>query len=93
MSQISTDDVPADEVEAHRMPLMDHLRELRKRMMISAGAVGVAMLISLAFTDQILAFITAPVEIALPDAKIDGGLSIVSRPGAGAHALLSEGAA
>jgi sec-independent protein translocase protein TatC len=88
VSQISTDDVPADEVEAHRMPLMDHLRELRKRMMISAGAVGVAMLISLAFTDQILAFITAPVEIALADTGVNGRLSLVSSPFEGIYVYL-----
>lgn len=79
---------PVDEVEQHRMPLIDHLRELRTRLMWSAAALGVGMLVSLAFTDQILAFITAPVNDALADAGIEGGLSIVNSPFEGIYVYL-----
>jgi len=77
-----------DEVEQHRMPLIEHLRELRTRVMWSAAAVGVGMLVSLAFTDHILAFITAPVNEALLGAGIEGGLSIVNSPFEGIYVYL-----
>ena len=77
-----------DEVEQHRMPLIEHLRELRTRVMWSIGAVGVGMLVSLAFTDLILAFIQAPVTVALEDAGVEGGLSIVNSPFEGIYVYL-----
>ena len=79
---------PVDEVEAHRMPLMEHLRELRRRLMIAMGALAVGMVVSLAFTDAILAFLTAPVTQALADAGVEGGLSIVSSPFEGVYVYL-----
>lgn len=81
-------EAPIDEVEEHRMPLIEHLRELRGRVMWAAGAVGIGMLVSLAFTDQILAFITAPVNRALADAGVEGGLSIVNSPFEGIYVYL-----
>lgn len=77
-----------DEVEQHRMPLIEHLRELRTRVMWAIGAVGVSMIVSLAFTDQILAFIQAPVQVALDDAGVEGGLSIVNSPFEGIYVYL-----
>jgi sec-independent protein translocase protein TatC len=81
-------DEPQDEVEAHRMPLLEHLKELRTRMIWSAGAVLVGMLVSLAFTDQIIAFITAPANVALEEAEVGGGLSIVNSPFEGIYVYL-----
>jgi sec-independent protein translocase protein TatC len=81
-------DQPLDEVEAHRMPLIEHLRELRRRLMVAAASVVVGMLISLAFTDQILAFLTAPALIALEEANIEGGLSMVNSPFEGINVYL-----
>lgn len=77
-----------DEVEVHRMPLLEHLKELRDRMVRATGAVIVGMLISLAFTDQIIAFITEPANQALRDAAIGGGLSIVNSPFEGIYVYL-----
>lgn len=57
-----------DEVEAHRMPLLEHLKELRDRMVKAAIAVVITMGISLAFADQIIDFITAPAVKALTEA-------------------------
>lgn len=57
-----------DEVEAHRMPLLEHLKELRDRMIKAAVALLIGMAIALAFADQIIEFITFPAEEALREA-------------------------
>jgi sec-independent protein translocase protein TatC len=69
-----------DEVEQYRMPLLDHLRELRTRMMRMAAALAVGLGISLLFTDEILAFIRAPLEMSMAANGIEGGLSINNSP-------------
>jgi sec-independent protein translocase protein TatC len=74
------DPAPPDEVEQHRMPLLEHLRELRTRMMRAAAAMAIAMGISLLFTDEILAFIRAPLEQSMAASGIEGGLSINNSP-------------
>ena len=79
---------PVDEVEAHRMPLLEHLKELRDRMVKAMAAVVVGMLLSLAFTEQIIDFITAPANAALRDANVRGGLSIVNSPFEGIYVYL-----
>ncbi len=71
---------PMDEVDAYRMPLMDHLRELRTRLMWSMGALLLGTLLSMVFATEILDFIRAPVDDALAAHGIDGGLSIVGTP-------------
>ena len=50
----------ADEVEASRAPLMDHLIELRRRIMWSIGAIAAGFGISLAFAKPILVFLLHP---------------------------------
>ena len=77
-----------DEVEKNRMPLLDHLRELRTRIMWSVLAVGLGMLISLAFTEEIYAFLTSPFVIALEESGVEGGLSIVTSPFEGVYTWL-----
>jgi sec-independent protein translocase protein TatC len=71
---------PEDEVDKYRMPLLDHLRELRNRLMVSIGALGVGTLVSMAFVQEIYAVATAPVTNTLAEYGIGGGLSIVSSP-------------
>jgi sec-independent protein translocase protein TatC len=71
---------PENEVDQHRMPLLDHLRELRTRLVRASIALGLAMIVSLFFTDEILAFIRAPFEDSLAAAGIEGGLSINNSP-------------
>ena len=43
------------------LPLMEHLEELRKRLLISIAVIIVLSIISFIFIDKILAFITGPV--------------------------------
>lgn len=57
-------DVP-DPVEAYRMPLMDHLRELRRRLTISLASGGAGMVLCLSFADRIWRFLVAPMNDAL----------------------------
>jgi sec-independent protein translocase protein TatC len=49
-----------EELEAGRMPLMDHLIELRNRLMWAAGAVIVAFLVCYQFSAYIYAFLAKP---------------------------------
>src|SRR5690348_399505 len=53
-------DTEEDELEAGRMPLIDHLIELRNRLMWSFGAVIVAFLICYQFSAYIYAFLAKP---------------------------------
>jgi sec-independent protein translocase protein TatC len=71
---------PRDEVDANRMPLIEHLRELRNRLMWSIGSLCIGTMVSMAFVDEIIAFITAPVTDTLAEYGIEGGLSIVNSP-------------
>jgi sec-independent protein translocase protein TatC len=43
-----------------RMPLMDHLRELRNRIVKAALAIAVGMIVALIFSDQTFKFLTQP---------------------------------
>ena len=76
----AAEEEPLDEVEQYRMPLLDHLRELRNRLLMAVAAMVVGFCVSLAFVNDILAFIRAPVEDALAANNIEGGLSINNSP-------------
>ncbi|MEA3361685.1 MAG: twin-arginine translocase subunit TatC [Thermodesulfobacteriota bacterium] len=52
---------------ADGMAITDHLSELRKRLMISAGAWLVAFIGCYSFGEQLFEFIAAPVRQALPE--------------------------
>lgn len=69
-----------DEVEQHRMPLLDHLRELRYRLLVAVAALGIGLVVSLAFVDEILMVLTAPMDEVLASGEITGSLSIVNSP-------------
>ena len=70
MSEISAEPITA-------MSMMDHLRELRMRLVRSVLAIGVSMLILLAFYDQLKNLLTRPYTDLCsrrPDFKCDGSL-------------------
>ena len=54
------DDTEEDELESGRMPLMEHLTELRNRMMWAAGAIIVAFLVCYQFSEYIYRFLAQP---------------------------------
>ncbi|GAA3429105.1 twin-arginine translocase subunit TatC [Streptosporangium sandarakinum] len=52
--------VPSEDAAEGRMPLMDHLRELRNRLIIALLGLVAGIIIGLVFFDPIWAFITKP---------------------------------
>jgi sec-independent protein translocase protein TatC len=52
------------EIESSRAPLLDHLIELRKRLIISVVAVAVAFGVCFAFSQQLFLFLTHPFQVA-----------------------------
>jgi sec-independent protein translocase protein TatC len=52
------------EIEGSRAPLMEHLVELRSRLIWSLLALALAFVICFAFSGQLLAFLTRPYEVA-----------------------------
>jgi sec-independent protein translocase protein TatC len=57
-------DAPDDEIEASRAPLLDHLIELRGRLIICAAALGLGFVICFFFATDIYIFLLAPFERA-----------------------------
>jgi sec-independent protein translocase protein TatC len=56
-----------EELEEGRMPLIDHLVELRNRLMWAVGAIAIAFAGSYYFSDDIYAFLTQPLADALAE--------------------------
>jgi sec-independent protein translocase protein TatC len=52
------------DIEASRAPLLDHLIELRSRLIVCAAAIAVGFVICFIFSTQILIFLLAPFERA-----------------------------
>jgi sec-independent protein translocase protein TatC len=55
---------PEDEIEASRAPLMDHLIELRRRLIICVVALFVGFGVCFAFSQQLFLFLIHPYEVA-----------------------------
>jgi len=53
-----------DEIEASRAPLLDHLNELRSRLIICVGALVVGFFACFFFAQQIYLFLLHPFEVA-----------------------------
>jgi sec-independent protein translocase protein TatC len=74
-------DEEIDEVEAHRMPLMAHLIELRDRMIKAALALMVGMGIGFWKALDVYDLLTAPFVAALSQVEgVEGSLSLVHSP-------------
>lgn len=56
-----------EDPESNKMPLLDHLIELRNRLMYSLGALLVGFLICYYFAEDIFAFLVQPLADALSD--------------------------
>jgi len=56
---------PEDSREG-KMSLLEHLDELRKRLLRSCLAAGIGMVISFVFINQIVTFVLGPMRHALP---------------------------
>ena len=61
-------DLLDDELESlgGRMGLLDHLEELRRRLIVSLVAVFIGFSISLVFSERIFGFVMQPLREALP---------------------------
>lgn len=68
---------PPDDVEASAAPLIEHLTELRRRLIWSVLAFTVAMLLSFAVWNPIFNFLTRPICAALFDRGQDCGLVLI----------------
>ena len=62
----------ADEVESSAAPLLDHLVELRHRLIIGLGTIAVAFVICFIFSKQIFNFLIIPFVDAVSAAKGEG---------------------
>ena len=54
-----------DEIEASRAPLLEHLMELRDRLVTSLGALVVGFIIGFAFADPLFAYMVEPFKAAM----------------------------
>ena len=54
-----------EEIEASRAPLLDHLAELRNRLMTSLAVVVVGVIIAFIFVDHIFLFLAQPFQTAM----------------------------
>ncbi len=73
------DDPYADEVDegqTARMSFLDHLDELRRRLVVSVVSVLVGFLVAFFFIERIFAFVMRPLQAVLPD----GGKLVYTEP-------------
>jgi sec-independent protein translocase protein TatC len=67
---------PDGDDDGARMSFLDHLDELRRRLIVSAAAVFVGFLVAFAFINRIFAFIMRPLQQILPE----GGKLMYTEP-------------
>ncbi len=70
------DDFGHEEAAGGKMSFLEHLDELRRRLVIAISAIGVGFLIAFAFIDRIFAFIMRPLQMILPT----GGKLVYTEP-------------
>ncbi|MCB9665566.1 MAG: twin-arginine translocase subunit TatC [Alphaproteobacteria bacterium] len=69
-----------DELEASRMPLMDHLVELRNRVMYATGALILGSLVGLAYAQQFFDVLRMPFVDACQDAGLVCKIVLMKNP-------------
>ncbi len=79
---------PPLEIDDSRMPLREHLSELRKRMFISALAIAIGTVVGIAFYNEITNFLIQPYRDALKD---QGAQFLVTEPTKGVTIRLKVG--
>ncbi len=72
-------DEPADSVDASRAPMMSHLIELRRRLIVCLCAIGVAFLVCFIFSQQLYDLLTVPYIDAVKE-KTGGLAELEYRP-------------
>lgn len=80
-----------DEVEQNRMPLLDHLRELRSRLLWAIGSWVLLTAAAFWFVEPAIAWLRAPFDAALVETGVHGGLSIVGSPMEGMYVTMRVG--
>jgi sec-independent protein translocase protein TatC len=71
------DDLDRDDgASGGKMSFLEHLDELRRRLVVAVSAIGVGFLIAFAFIGQIFAFIMRPLQQILPA----GGKLVYTEP-------------
>jgi len=60
----------ADDIDASKAPLIEHLAELRTRLMKSIIALAVGLILCLYFQEQVVAFLSQPLLSIRPDAEL-----------------------
>ncbi len=67
----SGDKESGDEIDASAAPLLDHLTELRRRLIISAAAIAVGFAICFAFSIPLYEFLVIPFRVAVEAAGVE----------------------
>lgn len=62
-------DIPVDDMDASKAPLMDHVIELRRRLVWSVAALIICFGISFYFSEYIFDFLVEPLKKAFPDGE------------------------
>ena len=70
------EDLDDEDASGGRMSFLDHLDELRRRIIYSLSAVVVGFLVAFAFIDRIFGFIMRPLQAVLPN----GGTLVYTEP-------------
>src|SRR2546421_5345715 len=61
-----------------RMSFLEHLEELRSRILRALGGIGVAFILSLTFCSELWKLVQAPAEEALRSLKVDTKLTLIT---------------
>ncbi len=78
-----------DEIEASRAPLLDHLAELRNRLMTSLVVIVVGVIIAFVFVDPIFLFLAQPFQTAMAHAHPDRAGEAIQLINTGAFGFFS----